>query len=328
MMEISMKKCGIYCIRNIINDKRYVGKSKNITVRFRNHRSDLNRNKHHSIHLNRSWFKYGLQNFVFEIIEECEIEKLKEREIFWVKLYKSDNPRYGYNGDKVDEIENEMTHSEEVCQAIRNSKIGELNYISKLTWEKVKEIRERYKEDNISQDQLAKEFEVSRSAILHVLLNNTWVDKDYIPYYRKRGIWSIGKSCSEETKKKIGNANRGKPGLCGEKNPNFGKHLSEEQKEKISKARKGKCLGKDNVNFGKDFSGENNPRYGKHVSKELKELYRQTNAKLSWERVREIRKRYLIGNCSQYDLAKEYGVSRSAIESILHNKSWKEENQN
>jgi hypothetical protein len=50
---------GIYQIRNKANGHRYVGSSNNIQERWHKHISDLNRNKHHSRHLQNAWNKYG-----------------------------------------------------------------------------------------------------------------------------------------------------------------------------------------------------------------------------------------------------------------------------
>nr|DAG88575.1 MAG TPA: intron associated endonuclease [Crassvirales sp.] len=38
-----LNKCGIYCIRNIVNQKVYIGKSKNIYTRICTHISSLRR---------------------------------------------------------------------------------------------------------------------------------------------------------------------------------------------------------------------------------------------------------------------------------------------
>jgi group I intron endonuclease len=48
-------------------------------------------------------------------------------------------------------------------------------------------------------------------------------------------------------------------------------------------------------------------------------------AKLTWEEVREIRKKYLTGKFLQKDLAQKFAVSRSNIRSIIDNKSWKDD---
>lgn len=51
------------------------------------------------------------------------------------------------------------------------------------------------------------------------------------------GEGSTGVTRSEESRKKISNALKGK--MAGEKNPNYGKQMSEEQKQKLSIAKKG-----------------------------------------------------------------------------------------
>ena len=42
---------GIYMIRNINNDKKYIGQSRNITSRWTKHKCELNGNRHHNQHL-------------------------------------------------------------------------------------------------------------------------------------------------------------------------------------------------------------------------------------------------------------------------------------
>ena len=41
--------------------------------------------------------KYGIENFSFEVIEECLPEELNEREIYWIDYYDSFNKEKGYN---------------------------------------------------------------------------------------------------------------------------------------------------------------------------------------------------------------------------------------
>lgn len=85
-----------------------------------------------------------------------------------------------------------------------------------------------------------------------------------------------GVPLSEETKKKISEANKGR--FVGEKSPNYGKKMSDETKRKLSEAKKGKYCGKDNPNYGNHkLAGENNPFYGQHHSEETKEKLRQAN---------------------------------------------------
>jgi len=46
-------------------------------------------------------------------------------------------------------------------------------------------------------------------------------------------------------------------------------------------------------------------------------------AQLTADQAREIRERYAVGGMSQYALARDYGVSRSAIAHIVQGKTWK-----
>ena len=97
--------CGIYCIRNIINQKVYIGKSVNIRQRIWNHISNLNskNKKSENQHLINAWWKYGKDNFeyfVLEIIDKNQenIENIfKDKELFWMDYYNSYNRDKGYN---------------------------------------------------------------------------------------------------------------------------------------------------------------------------------------------------------------------------------------
>lgn len=91
------KICGIYCIENMINCKKYIGSSLDIKDRWRHHKAALRSNRHHSIHLNKSWNKYGEENFSFYIIEECNKHDLIKREQHYIDFYNSYNKQYGYN---------------------------------------------------------------------------------------------------------------------------------------------------------------------------------------------------------------------------------------
>jgi len=65
---------GIYKITNIINNKIYIGSAINFYKRFYLHLNMLNNNKHHSKYLQKSWNKYGKENFKFEILVKCPPE--------------------------------------------------------------------------------------------------------------------------------------------------------------------------------------------------------------------------------------------------------------
>ena len=75
---------GIYCIKNKINKKKYIGSSKNISYRYGRHFSNLRRNKHKNKHLQNAVNKYGIENFSFEIIEIVKNNNLIIREQFYI----------------------------------------------------------------------------------------------------------------------------------------------------------------------------------------------------------------------------------------------------
>ena len=92
---------GIYKITNKINNKSYIGKSKDIEARWKEHKWRMN--SLDEVHLNkplyRAFKKYGLENFSFEVIEELENYETdsNEREKYWIKFYNSYGSENGYN---------------------------------------------------------------------------------------------------------------------------------------------------------------------------------------------------------------------------------------
>ena len=89
--------CGIYKIENLINGKVYIGQSVDIQYRFRNHKSESFNPKSNAYDtaIHRAIRKYGVDNFSFEIVEECEQDQLRAREIYWINYYHSFGE--GYN---------------------------------------------------------------------------------------------------------------------------------------------------------------------------------------------------------------------------------------
>lgn len=57
----------------------------------------LKKNKHYNTHLQRTWNKYGEDNFEHVIIEECDESLLEEREGYWIEHYESWHRSKGYN---------------------------------------------------------------------------------------------------------------------------------------------------------------------------------------------------------------------------------------
>jgi len=107
-MNKSAKRPGIYSITNLINGKKYIGKSKNMHGRWRKHKSDLKCQKHANEYLQKSWNKYGAENFKFEEVEVCDISNLTTRESYWITTLNTIEREYGYNL-RCDESDNAVS---------------------------------------------------------------------------------------------------------------------------------------------------------------------------------------------------------------------------
>jgi len=84
-------------IKNLINNKIYIGQSLDIYNRWKGHIKDLKNNRHHNKHLQNSWNKYGESIFEFEILKECFEEFLNKEEVYYINHYNCLNDKYGYN---------------------------------------------------------------------------------------------------------------------------------------------------------------------------------------------------------------------------------------
>ena len=112
---------GIYRIKNLIDNKVYIGQSKNVQSRLDGHKSCLKNNRHINTHLQNAYNKYGEENFKFEIIEECQEAKLTEREQYWIDYYGGINSNNNYN---FKEASSPGKFSELSRQKMSKSKLG------------------------------------------------------------------------------------------------------------------------------------------------------------------------------------------------------------
>ena len=87
---------GIYKITNLTNGMCYVGQAANISDRWKQHikrgmgADTPTRNK-----LYPAMLETGVENFSFEIVEECSRDKLNERELYWQEFFKA--KEFGYS---------------------------------------------------------------------------------------------------------------------------------------------------------------------------------------------------------------------------------------
>lgn len=89
---------GIYKITNIKNGKVYIGQSVDIERRWMTHKIHTKKENGKKFPIHHSLKKYWFENFSFEIIEECGVEVINEREQYYISFYNSMLPN-GYNCD-------------------------------------------------------------------------------------------------------------------------------------------------------------------------------------------------------------------------------------
>lgn len=208
----------VYKITNIINNKSYIGVDSYFPKRLKQHKSNLDKNIHKNKYLQNSYNKYGFENFTFELLRNCETrEEMLNKEIELISYYNT--LENGYNHTVGGEGSIGYKHKEESiskmsswkriitpewCEAISKATKGvpkakgikrinhpdyskwlggEKHPVAKLNWKDIYRIRLNYLNGEI-QLNIAKEFNVTKITINQIILNNQWVDNNYI-YIKK-----------------------------------------------------------------------------------------------------------------------------------------------
>lgn len=211
---------GIYMIKNLVNSKCYYGSSKNIEKRLDRHKKQLRNKTHGNCILQKAWDKYGEDNFLFEIVEECEFEMLLETE----QKYLDKDPEYNIGikssgGDNLTKNPNRDKIVKKMSDSVRIR-------FNSMTDEEKKEKHSQPMENNPN-----------------------WKGGISISYCEicNNKISQGAKRCFKHVEYNRANLN----------NSFFGKHHSEETKNKLSEAKKGKYHGDQNKPItidGADYS--------------------------------------------------------------------------
>jgi group I intron endonuclease len=86
---LEKQKSGVvYKITNLLDNKFYIGSSANLIKRYYTHISNIRANKQTCTKLIRAVRKHKEENFKFEIVEECAIDNLLEREQYFLDTLK------------------------------------------------------------------------------------------------------------------------------------------------------------------------------------------------------------------------------------------------
>lgn len=211
----------IYLIINKITFDTYIGQTKNIKKRISRHFSDLKRNKHHSIYLQRAYNKYGKENFVLlEFIKNIDNNIINKLEENLIELFGNYNvSKLASGGDLLSNHENKK----EIISKMRST------------------ILTRY--SNMSSEE-RKFLSINKMGIKNGMFNKNHTEEtkrimSEKHYTKKEGFISHirGSKMSDETKQKLSKSKIGKePWNKGLKL----KPLSSETKQKLSEKLKGR----------------------------------------------------------------------------------------
>lgn len=212
---------GIYAIKCKKNNKMYVGSSVNIASRFRKHKADLLKNKHHSLYLQRAWNKYGKESFIFETIEEVPKDELLDVEQMYLDCLDFDClmnvSKFSSGGDLISYHPLNEEYRQKQSQLVSER-------MSKLS---VEEKAELFGNKETANGMYGKNHTEETKEKMRQ--NRGDLSGDNNPFY--------GQSHTEETKQLLSDLASQR---TGEDNPFFGKKHSKETKAKLSAKRKGK----------------------------------------------------------------------------------------
>ena len=161
------------------------------------------------------------------------------------------------------------------------------------------EVHHRLETHNSDGERREVDISMEELKALNMYYNRPASELIFLTIYEHSRLHMKGKHLSEETRKKIGAASKGKPAwnkgkkmseeFCrkdseshkGEKNSFYGKHHTEESKRRNSEAHKGKYLGKDNPFYGKTHSEESKKRIGAINKVKMKGMRFFNNGKIN-----------------------------------------------
>ena len=149
---------GIYKITNKCNGMSYIGQSNDIKRRWREHCNKMNIK---NTLLYQAMREYGKENFSFEVIEECALVELNDKEKYYINKYNTMSPK-GYNMSTIENIQHKIN------QDIANEIIYDL------------------KNTVLTGEEIAKKYNVSHCLISQINNGKMWKQKNHSYPIRKK----------------------------------------------------------------------------------------------------------------------------------------------
>jgi group I intron endonuclease len=245
-----------------------------------------------------AWKKYGKEDFVFELVEECLPEQLKEKEEYWMNKKESCNGKKGYNMTKISN--GNQVVSDETKKKISAASKGRIK--SEETRKKLSEAMSRKfgKDNSHFGHKHTEEYKKKMSKVMscennpNIILNFAKVDE-------VREMYSDGYRNSEIAKKlcmaegmvlSVVNFKTWKYKSCG---------------SEITQEEKNDLLSKHEIGL----------KNRKFVAKKCHYL--------NWGEVRQIRKEYSKELKNGLEVAKKFDISYITFERIVNFRTWKDD---
>lgn len=249
----------VYCHRNKINGKRYIGQTKQLPEeRFGKNGSNYSR----CAHFNNAINKYGWDSFDHYVIQDnLTKEEADELETLNIAFYNTTDPKYGYNlqsGGAGMSMPCTKTRKEKLSQFFSGRVYVNNGIINKFIYPEEVDtyIQQGFKLGRYLSEESRKKMGMG--------------DGKHKPHSeetkQKLREINLGKHMSEEAKKKISRAQ-------------LGKHLSEEHKRHISESEKGKIVSEETkrkLSIAMTGKHKSNGRLGTHLSEETKQKISKT----------------------------------------------------
>lgn len=194
----------IYLWTNMINGKHYVGQTQHFYDRMAHYK-----NGGATKYLKNAMNKYGIENFEVNILEYVPIEKLDEREQYWIDYYECYEKDNGYNICQFASTTRGYKHSPESIKKMVENRgetiglCGKDNPMYGKTWDD--ERKERH--SNYLKDKWANDEEYRKNLTEKMIGENNYFYDRHL-YGELNGMY--GKHHSAETRRKISEANKGK----------------------------------------------------------------------------------------------------------------------
>jgi transposase len=316
---IPKKLSGIYKIyRECEPGKVYIGQSTDIKGRYSGHVYYVKNIDVHRTELYQVMQQYGIEQFCFEVVEECPEEKLLERERYWIQFYNS--LEAGYN-DKLPQTREELTQEvnarlargepvsdiAKACEVSRNTVRrvkaqgewkqlveGVLTKKGKVYDEHTIRAVRRARAEGYNTNELMEKFGLTYKALEAILLGGYWQDIT-IEEQPVKKVRSIKSNFTDEERKEI------KTLLL------LGTDIEEVQKkfglckDYLRQILQGKCWA--DITVEPDLS----------FTKKSKSLTQEMVAHIKY---------FLSCGLTYNELARHYDVNPSPIKSIWRGKTW------